>query len=194
MQKKNSTSQMKCSKKWESQNKNRKMKNVLLGLFVVLGLNTFAQSKIAHVDSQKLLDTLPSRKLAIKKLDSLKAAGMQELQVMDADFQKAYSIYMTNKDRMSEVERQIQESKLMQKQQMLEATQTSLEEGLQLMSEELNAPILDRVQKSIEIVSERKKLNYVIDVSATMYSKGGVDITNEVIVELLILDAAATKK
>ncbi|MEY3591827.1 MAG: hypothetical protein RLZZ38_796 [Bacteroidota bacterium] len=170
------------------------MKNVLLGLFVALGLNTFAQSKIAHVDSQKLLDTLPSRKLAIKKLDSLKTAGMQELQVMDADFQKAYQIYMTNKDKMSEVERQIQESKLMQKQQMLEATQTSLEEGLQLMSEELNAPILDRVQKSIEIVSERKKLNYVIDVSATMYSKGGMDITNEVIVELLILDAAATKK
>jgi outer membrane protein len=170
------------------------MKNVLLGLFVALGLNTFAQSKIAHVDSQKLLDTLPSRKLAIKKLDSLKTAGMQELQVMDADFQKAYQVYMTNKDKMSEVERQIQESKLMQKQQMLEATQTSLEEGLQLMSEELNAPILDRVQKSIEIVSERKKLNYVIDVSATMYSKGGMDITNEVIVELLILDAAATKK
>lgn len=194
MQKKNSTFQMKCSKKWESQNKKRKMKNVLLGLFVALGLNTFAQSKIAHVDSQKLLDTLPSRKLAIKKLDSLKTAGMQELQVMDADFQKAYQVYMTNKDKMSEVERQIQESKLMQKQQMLEATQTSLEEGLQLMSEELNAPILDRVQKSIEIVSERKKLNYVIDVSATMYSKGGMDITNEVIVELLILDAAATKK
>jgi len=144
------------------------MKNVLLGLFVALGLNTFAQSKIAHVDSQKLLDTLPSRKVAIKKLDSLKTAGMQELQVMDADFQKAYQLYMTNKDKMSEVERQIQESKLMQKQQMLEATQKSLEEGLQLMSEELNAPILERVQKSIEIISERKKLNYVIDVSATM--------------------------
>jgi outer membrane protein len=194
MQKKNSTFQMMCSKKWESHNKNRKMKNVLLGLFVALGLNTFAQSKIAHVDSQKLLDTLPSRKVAIKKLDSLKTAGMQELQVMDADFQKAYQLYMTNKDKMSEVERQIQESKLMQKQQMLEATQKSLEEGLQLMSEELNAPILERVQKSIEIISERKKLNYVIDVSATMYSKGGMDITNEVIVELLILDAAASKK
>ncbi|MFM7006785.1 MAG: OmpH family outer membrane protein [Flavobacteriales bacterium] len=170
------------------------MKNVLLGLFVALGLNTFAQSKIAHVDSQKLLDTLPSRDLAIKKLDSMKTAGMQELQIMDADFQKAYQTYMTSKDKMSEVERQIQESKLMQKQQMLEATQSSLEEGLQLMSEELNAPILERVQKAIEIVSERKKLNYVIDVSATMYSKGGMDITNEVIVELLLLDAAATKK
>jgi Skp family chaperone for outer membrane proteins len=81
----------------------------------------------------------------------------------------------------------------MQKQQMLEATQASLEEGLQIVSEELNAPILDRVQKAIDIVADRKKLNYVLDVTATMYSKGGIDITNEVIVELLILDAAAKK-
>ncbi|MDP4596635.1 MAG: OmpH family outer membrane protein [Crocinitomicaceae bacterium] len=170
------------------------MKNVLLGLFVVIGFSTFAQTKIGHVDSQKLLDTMPSRKEAIKKLDSMKTSGMQELQLMDADFQKAYQDYTVNQANKSPAERQIIEGRLMQKQQMLEATQASLEEGLQIMSEELNKPILDRVQKSIDIVSERKKLNYVLDVSATMYSKGGIDITSEVIVELLLLDAAATKK
>lgn len=169
------------------------MKNVLLGLFVAIGFSTFAQTKIGHVDSQKLLDTLPSRKEAIKKLDSMKTSGMQELQFMDADFQKAYQDYMTNQASKSPAERQIIEGRLMQKQQMLEATQASLEEGLQIMSEELNKPILDRVQKAIDIVAERKKLNYVIDVSATMYSKGGIDITNEVLVELLLLDAAAKK-
>jgi outer membrane protein len=169
------------------------MKNVLLGLFVAIGFSTFAQVKIGHVDSQKLLDTLPSRDLAIKKLDSMKTAGMQELQLMDADFQKAYQDYMTNQASKSPAERQIIEGRLMQKQQMLEATQASLEEGLQIMSEELNKPILDRVEKAIEIVADRKKLNYVIDVSATLYSKGGIDITNEVIVELLLLDAAAKK-
>ncbi|MEY4487056.1 MAG: hypothetical protein RL440_1598 [Bacteroidota bacterium] len=170
------------------------MKNVLLGLFVVIGFSTFAQTKIGHVDSQKLLDTLPSRDIAIKKLDSMKTAGMQELQLMDADFQKAYQDYTVNQATKSPAERQIIEGRLMQKQQMLEATQASLEEGLQIMSEELNKPILDRVQKAIDIVAERKKLNYVLDVSATMYSKGGIDITSEVIVELLLLDAAATKK
>ncbi|MBM3916785.1 MAG: OmpH family outer membrane protein [Sphingomonadales bacterium] len=169
------------------------MKNVILGLFVAIGFSTFAQTKIGHVDSQKLLDTLPSRDIAIKKLDSMKTAGMQELQLMDADFQKAYQDYMTNQASKSPAERQIIEGRLMQKQQMLEATQASLEEGLQIMSEELNKPILDRVQKAIDIVAERKKLNYVIDVSATMYSKGGIDITNEVVVELLLLDAAAKK-
>ena len=170
------------------------MKNVLLGLFVVIGFSAFAQTKIGHVDSQKLLDTLPSRKEAIKKIDSMKTAGMDELRIMDADFQKAYQDYMTNQASKSPAERQIIEGRLMQKQQMLEATQASLEEGLQIVSEELNKPILERVQKSIDIVAERKKLNYVLDVSATMYSKGGIDITSEVIVELLLLDAAATKK
>lgn len=170
------------------------MKNVILGLFVVIGFSTFAQTKIGHVDSQKLLDTLPSRKEAIKKLDSMKTSGMQELQLMDADFQKAYQDYTVNQASKSPAERQIIEGRLMQKQQMLEATQASLEEGLQIMSEELNKPILDRVQKAIDIVSERKKLNYVLDVSATMYSKGGIDITSEVIVELMLLDAAAAKK
>jgi predicted helicase len=52
---------------------------------------------------------------------------------------------------------------------------------------------LKRPDMGIDIVAERKKLNYVLDVSATMYSKGGIDITSEVIVELLLLDAAAKK-
>ena len=169
------------------------MKNVILGLFVVIGFSTLAQTKIGHVDSQKLLDTLQSRKDAIRKLDSMKTAGVEELKIMDADFQKAYQDYMTNQASKSPAERQIIEGRLMQKQQMLEATQASLEEGLQIMSEELNKPILDRVQKSIDIVADRKKLNYVLDVSATMYAKGGIDITGEVITELLLLDAAARK-
>ena len=134
------------------------MKNVILGLFVVIGFSTFAQTKIGHVDSQKLLDTLPSRDIAIKKLDSMKTAGMQELKMLDDDFQKAYQDYGIRQNAMSPAERQIVEGRLMQKQQMLEATQASLEEGLQIMSEEMNKPILDRVQKAIDIVAERKKL------------------------------------
>ena len=169
------------------------MKNVILGLFVVIGFSTFAQTKIGHVDSQKLLDTLPSRKEAIKKLDSMKTSGMQELQLMDADFQKAYQDYTVNQASKSPAERQIIEGRLMQKQQMLEATQASLEEGLQLRSEELNGPILKNVQAAIATIAERQKLDYVIDVSSAMYSKASLDITKEVIVELLILDAAMPK-
>jgi Skp family chaperone for outer membrane proteins len=65
---------------------------------------------------------------------------------------------------------------------------------MQMYSQDLNKPILERVQKAVEIVSDRKKLNYVIDESVTLYFKGGMDITAEVVVELMRLDAEANKK
>jgi Skp family chaperone for outer membrane proteins len=50
------------------------------------------------------------------------------------------------------------------------------------------------VKQAVDIVAERKKLNYVIDASNMLYSKGGMDITGEVVVELLKLDASAINK
>ena len=94
---------------------------------------------------------------------------------------------------MTPVEIKITEDKLMKKQTNIQEREQSLQQEMQLYSQELNKPILDRVQKSVEIVSDRKKLNYVIDESTTLYYKGGMDITNEVIIELLRLDAEATK-
>jgi Skp family chaperone for outer membrane proteins len=82
----------------------------------------------------------------------------------------------------------------MKKQQGLEDRQTALQQELQIYNQELNKPILEMVQKSVEIVSDRKKINYVIDESTTLYFKGGMDITAEVLIELLRLDAESMKK
>jgi Skp family chaperone for outer membrane proteins len=62
------------------------------------------------------------------------------------------------------------------------------------MAAELNDPILKRIQKAVEKVAAAKKINYVIDETTTLYFKGGLDITNEVMVELLKLDAIEAPK
>ena len=173
------------------------MKKLLLGLVLFIGFGAAAQSKVAHVDSQKLLDTMPSRKAAIAQLDEIQKSGVSELEEMQKSFEAAYKIFV-EKDKAGEMPPMIKENeqnKLMRMQQNLETRQTELEQELKSYSEQLNQPILDRVQKAIELVAERKKLSYVLDQSSmTMYYKGGMDITNEVITELLILDAAASKK
>ena len=86
------------------------------------------------------------------------------------------------------IERKREEEKLMKKQQALQDRETSLNNEMQAYSQELNAPILSRVQKAVSIVAERLKLNYVIDESVTLYYSGGTDITSDVVKELLILD------
>jgi len=134
-------------------------KLVLLFAFVGTIASFQAQSKVAHVNTQKLLDTLPSRKVALGQIGDFEKKGVAELKDMEAELQKIYTKYLQDKDKLGE---------------------------------ELNAPILKRVQKAVDLVADRKKINYVIDETATLYFKGGTDLTSEVMMELLKLDAAET--
>ena len=169
------------------------MKNLLLLVTIFVSLSVFGQSKIGHVNSQKLLDTMQSRKIAIKKLDDFRSEGIKELQEMQKAFEVAYAKFEATSKDMSPVLLKMEQDKLMKKQQDIEARQGELEQGLQDYNEELNKPILDRIQKAIEIVADRKKLSYVIDESATLYFKGGIDCTAEAAIEVLRLDAEALK-
>ncbi|HIP32610.1 MAG TPA: OmpH family outer membrane protein [Crocinitomicaceae bacterium] len=165
------------------------MKKLILAILVVVSAGTLsAQSSVAHVNSQVLLDTLPSRKAAIVKLQEFEAAGMKELKEMEQDFQQGVAKYQAALSGMSPVIQKIEEEKLMKKQQGLQDREQSFQQEMQVYSNELNTPILDMVQKAVKVVSERKKINYVIDESVTLYFAGGTDITDEVIKELLKMD------
>ncbi len=169
------------------------MKNILIAITFIISVSSFAQTKVGHVNSQKLLDTLQSRKLAVKQLDAFKLDGMKELQEMNKALEAAYVIFQQKEKDLSPVLLQMEQEKFNRKQQELESRQQELEKGLQIYNEELNKPILDRITQAIEIVADRKKLSYIIDESATLYSKGGIDCTAEVMIELVRLDTEAIK-
>ena len=171
------------------------MKKWFFTLMVLCSLSTaFGQGKVAHVNSQKLLDTLQSRKNAIKQIQDFEAAGMMELQEMENDFNKALADYEKKRADLSPTLIKFEEEKLMKKQQGIQERQESLNQEMQIISQELNQPILDMVQKAVKTVATAKKLDYVIDETVTLYFRGELDITNEVMVELLKLDAEYVKK
>ncbi len=164
------------------------MKKLLLALVLVLSTGSLmAQTKLAHVNSQVLLDTMPSRKMAMQKLQQFEADGVAELKEMEADLQGAYAIYEKNRPSMSPVIIKIEEEKLMKKQQALQEREQSLGAEMQAYSQELNAPILAKVQDAIKKIAAAKKITYVIDESITLYANGE-DITDEVAAELIKMD------
>lgn len=170
------------------------MKKLLLVLMVVVSAGAaMAQMKIGHVNSQQLLDTMPSRKIAMQKLAEFEKEGYTELRTMEEDLNKAIAAYQAKMKDLSPVMQQIEEEKLMKKQNALEERQQSLQYEMQAYSTELNTPILGRVQEAVKRVAELKKLSYVIDESVTLYFGGGVDITAEVAAELMKLEAEANK-
>ena len=167
-----------------------------LSIVALLFVTNFAisQSKVAHVDSQQLLDTMPSRALALKEIKDIEEEFKTELQTLYEEYEKTRAKLEAERSSLSPTIIKSRETNLMGLGQRIQEREQTIQNELQMRAQELNQPIFERVKQAVDIVADRKKLNYVIDGSNMLYTKGGMDITAEVIVELLKLDAAAINK
>jgi Skp family chaperone for outer membrane proteins len=120
--------------------------------------------------------------------------GVAELSVLEKQINDAYVRLDGIKGDLTPTMLKIEQEKIMGLEQRYQQTQSLLQQQLQTLANEYNQPILVRLQKAVEIVADRKKVNYVLDVSKLLYSKTGIDITAEVKSELARLDAEAMKK
>lgn len=173
------------------------MKKFLFTLVVLLGLGStaMAQAKMAHVNSQKLWDTLPSGKTAQTKLAQFEEEYIKQYQELEENYQKLvmdYQAMMKAPEAPSDVRRQFAERNIQQKEQELQQFQQVMQYDMQKRQNELEAPIIARIKKAVKIVADRKKLEYVIDINSAVYVNG-MDITDEVVIELLKLEAEAAK-
>ena len=171
------------------------MKQTFFAIILVFSTQWLcAQMKLAHVNSQRLLDSLPSYIKAESDLKKFQDDGVAELGVLEKQINDAYVKLDGIKNDLTPTMLKIEQEKIMGMEQRYQQKQTLLQQQLQTLANEYNQPILDRLQKAVEIVADRKKVNYVLDTSKLLYSKAGMDITMEVKAELLRLDAEATKK
>ncbi|MBM3418299.1 MAG: OmpH family outer membrane protein [Bacteroidetes bacterium] len=169
------------------------MKTILGVFFLSVALSVNAQQRIGHVNSAQLLDTLTSYKEAGKKLDQKKSEEIAKFQTLEKAFQAEYNKLMEEAPEMPKLMLEQEQQKLMLKQQELENFEPEMTRKLQMYQKQYMEPILERTQKAIAIVAERKKLNYIFDETVSLYFKGGIDCTAEVMTELLKLDAEAMK-
>ena len=171
------------------------MKQIVLVIATVLMTVTLsAQMKIAHVNSQKLLDSLDSYKKA--KIDLLK--GQDSAYNLINEYQKSiedeYIKLDAEKNTLNPIALKIRQESIMSMEQRAQQEQMKWQQRLQDREQEYLQPILDRLQKAIETVADQKKINYVMDIKSLLYSKTGTDITMDVFPVLKRLDAESMKK
>jgi Skp family chaperone for outer membrane proteins len=167
-------------------------KLVVLVVATVAFLTTgLSQSNFAHVNTQRVLDTMPSRKAAILEIEKFEERAMNELQETQTKLQADYQKLQTEKGTMSPTAYKFEENRLMKKSQEFQQRQQELDQQIQYLSQELNEPILETVQKAIEKVSQLEKVDYVLDESGLLYAKGK-DLTNKVIAEVMKMENEKT--
>lgn len=172
------------------------MNKFILSCLVLFALVTGVNAqnmKIGYVNSQTILDTMPSRRAAITEVMEVQNAGEQEVAQMQAAIEKAYAEYMRLEPTRSATVNQYEMSKIQRQQQTMDSRSQELQQQLQFMSQEMNSVILARVKLAVEHIAVEQKMAYVIDASNTLYTGGGTDVTNQVITELLKLEAEAKK-
>jgi len=172
-------------------------KKLLIIAIAIFGLGIFNSSaqatKFGHVDYVKILDSLPSKMAADKDLENFMAEGQKTIAEMQADFEADYKIFLEEQDTYSKVIKEMKEKALMEKQQLLQYKQESLENDLQILNKRLYEPLEANIKLAVASIAKQHKLNYVMEVNNLLFVDGGVDITKEVKVELTKLEAARSK-
>lgn len=167
---------------------------MLILLMAVTTLGTaYSQSTMAHVNTQKVLDTMPSRKSAMTELENFERRAVKELQETQQKLQGDYTKLQQEKPSMSPTAFKFEEERLMKKSQEFQTRQQELDEQIQILSNELNAPILKTVQDAVAKVCKAEKVDYVVDESSLLYS-GGRDLTALVVKEVLRIEREAAAK
>ena len=153
----------------------------------------FGQTKTAHVNTKTLMDTLPSRKMAVVEIQEVTQRGEAELMEMDKVLQKAYSDYMAVKESQSAQVNQYEESKLQKMQQDIQKREQELTAMIQNMTIAMNDQTYKAIKEAAETVAAKKGFQYVLEEATTIVATGP-SITNDVIAELLRLDAISSSK
>lgn len=169
------------------------MKKLILTLVIAattIGGFAFGQTNLGHVDTQKVLDTMPSRKTAMAELNKFEERAVRELQETQKKLQADYAKLQEEGASMSKTAYDWEEERLMKKSQEFQTRQQELDQQMKVLGDQLNAPILKSIKEAVAKVSKAEKLNYVLDVSSLLYSDGK-DITNKVIQEVLKMEAEA---
>lgn len=161
------------------------LKTLLLATVLCIGFtsSTYAQTKVAHIDTEALIKAMPETKNAeaeIQKLGKTYEATIQEsvklleskLKQYDAEAQS--QTQEENQKRMEEVEGM---------KQSLAAYQQQAQKDLQQKEFDLLKPITEKAKAAIDKVAKSQGFNYVLDAKSLIVAEGK-DLMSDVKSEL----------
>ncbi len=143
----------------------KQFRTLLVALAITIGTSGFvnAQSKVAHIASQELVEAMPAFKAAKSEIEKLNKTYDAEIRNMVLELQNTIKKYS------QEAETKTDEENL-KRQQEIQATEKSINDyrqnalqDLQKKEIELMKPIYEKARTSIQKVARAQGFSYVLD-------------------------------
>ena len=145
------------------------MKRLILISTIFASAFSFAQTKIAHINYNELLQSMPEMAVAKSSLEEFTKTYQTQLNSMQEDYKTKSDIFKKEESTLQPAMKSLKMKEL----QDLEASFLKFKDDAQVeintKEKDLLAPLLKKAKDAVEVVVKEKKYNYVIDSSVGQY-------------------------
>ena len=124
-----------------------------------------AAQKIAHINSNDLLQLMPEVKAANKEMEAYSKQLEEQLSSMTTELQKKYDEYTKTADKMPDAVKDLKEKELQQLQERIETFRETARESVQNKEKQLLEPIIKKAKEAVQSVAKENGYAYVLDTS-----------------------------
>lgn len=143
----------------------KSINTLLMTLALTLGFmnNGLAQSKIAHIDTQAFIESMPAYQDAMQQIKQVEQTYQAEIDDLLKEAQKKNERYKAEASTKTDEENQMRMQELNEMQNsIMEYNQTATKD-VQKKREELMRPVLERARNIIQETARAKGFDYVLD-------------------------------
>jgi outer membrane protein len=145
----------------------KQFRTFLIAVALTIGATAFtnAQSKVAHIGSQELVESMPSYKDAMAQLEKLQKTYDAEIRDMMTEAQKTMQRYESEAPTKTEEENAKRAQELQGTQRRIQEHGQKAQQDLQKKELDLLKPIYEKARVAIQKVARAKGYDYVLDSS-----------------------------
>lgn len=170
------------------------MRKILMALLLALPLTVLAQQKIAVVNTQEIMTSLPEVKAAEDKIQELAKKYNVEIQSMQDAYKAKVEAFVKEREQLLEAIRASRQQEIQGLEERIQASYQAMQEQLQKEQQKLLAPIQTKVAAAIKKIADADACTYVLEAGVMLHvGKDAVDITDKVKADLGVKPTAAAK-
>lgn len=143
----------------------KKMKTILVALAIFVGATSFvnAQSKVAHINAQELIEAMPEYKAAQTSLEKVQKTYDTEIKAMLKELDTKAKLYDSEAESKTDEENQKRVMEIQGMQDNVQAYRQQALQDLDKKQSDVFKPILEKAQSTIQKVGRAQGYQYVLD-------------------------------
>lgn len=152
----------------------KQIKSLLFAAALFIGAASFtnAQSKVAHIDTNELISSMPEMKTAQAELEQMGKTFETDIQEMMNEYKTKAKQYEAEAATKTNEDNQKRGEELAAMQQNIRQFQANAQQQLQQKEIDLLKPIQEKAFKAIDEVAKSQGFKYVLDKNSVLVADG----------------------